>query len=111
MYKKIARIGPISFGIFYALLTLLTLIIMAVIGAFVLPLIPRPEGSPEFDMFTQISSQLMAGEGLAEIGMGVGIMLLATFIIGLIMAILYNIVGMITGGIKVKVSDLGYDDI
>ena len=27
MYKKIARIGPISFGIFYALLTLLTVII------------------------------------------------------------------------------------
>ncbi len=111
MYKKIARVGPISFGIFYALLTLLMVIIMALIGAFVLPLMPRAEGVPEFDMISNMSAQLASGEGLQALAIGLGGMLLVSFIIGLIFALLYNIVAMITGGIKVRVTDLGYDDI
>ena len=110
MYKKIARIGPISFGIFYALLTLLMVIIMALIGAFVLPMIPMAEGMPQLDMVAVLSEQLMAGEGIAEVAIGLGMMVLFSFIAGLILAILYNIVAAITGGIKVHVTDL-YDDI
>jgi len=111
MYKKIARIGPISFGIFYALSTLLVMIIMALVGAFLLPLLPRAEGVPELDVFSEMSSQLLTGEGLAAAAISLGMLLLVSFIIGLIGALLYNIVAMITGGIKVRVTDLGYDDI
>jgi len=111
MYKKIARVGPISFGIFYALLTLLMVIIMALVAAFLLPLIPRAEGVPELDVLTEMTSQLATGEGLTALAISLGLMLLFTFVIGLIFGILYNIVAMITGGIKVRVTDLGYDDI
>lgn len=110
MYKKIARIGPISFGIFYALLTLLMVIIMALIGMFVLPMIPMAEGMPQLDMFSGMSEQLMAGENLAAVGMSLGMMVLFSFVAGLILAILYNIVAAITGGVKVRVTDI-YDDI
>jgi len=111
MYKKIARVGPISFGIFYALLTLLVVIILALIGTFLLPLLPRAEGVPELDILAQMTSQLATGEGMAAIAIGLGSLLLGTFIIGLIFAVLYNIVAAITGGIKVRVTDLDYDDI
>ena len=111
MYKKIARVGPISFGIFYALTTLLMIIIAALVGAFLLPLLPRQEGVPELDIIAQMSSQLFSGEGLATLGISLGFMLLGSFLIGFIVAIIYNIVAMITGGIKVRVTDLGYDDI
>lgn len=111
MYKKIARIGPISFGIFYALLTLLMVIIMALVGVFLLPLLPRAEGVPQLDMFAEMSAQLTSGDSLMAVGMALGAMLVGTFIVGLILAILYNIVAAITGGIKVRVTDLGYDDI
>jgi len=110
MYKKIARIGPISFGIFYALLTLLMVIIMGLIGAFVLPMIPVAEGMPQLDMFAEMSSQLMSGEGLAAVAISLGLMVVFSFIAGVILAILLNIVGAITGGVKVRVTDL-YDDL
>jgi len=72
---------------------------------------PRAEGVPEFDMISNMSAQLASGEGLQALAIGLGGMLLVSFIIGLIFALLYNIVAMITGGIKVRVTDLGYDDI
>ena len=84
MYKKIARIGPISFGIFYALITLLMVIIVVLLGAFVLPLIPMGEGVPQMDGIRAATEVIASGEGLAQMAMGLGMMLLVSFIIGLI---------------------------
>lgn len=111
MYKKIARVGPISFGIFYALITLLMVIIMALIGAFLLPFLPLGEAGVPVDGFAVVLEGLKQGQGLAQMAIGLGVMLLISFLIGFIFAILYNIVAMITGGVKVRVTDLGYDDI
>ena len=48
---------------------------------------------------------------MIQLAITAGFMLLGLFIVGLVLAILYNIVAFITGGIKVRVTDLGYDDI
>jgi len=111
MYKKLARIGPISCGIFYALMSLLMLIVMTLIGMFILPLIPMPEGAPPVDIFQTLPLLIQSEGGLMALGAVIAGTLISGFIVGLISAILYNIVAMITGGIKVKTHDLGYDDI
>lgn len=111
MYKKVARVGPISFGIFYALFVLLMLIILALAGAFLLPLLPIGEAGVPIDGFTTILDDLKQGQGLAEVGITLGFILLGSFLTGFIFAILYNIVALFTGGIKVRVTDLDYDDI
>ncbi len=114
MHKKLARIGPISFGIFFALLILLTVIIIGVLGFFVLPMLPTGEGSPVVDIFQPMVQPFVemsqTQEGLIQLAISLGFLLLFYFIVGLILAILYNIVAAITGGIKVRVDDL-YDDI
>jgi uncharacterized membrane protein len=110
MYKKLARISPISFGIFYAVFTLLMMIVAALVGIFVLPNIPRQPGIPEFDMFESMSAQVLAGEGLVPLATSIGMVLAMSFVIGVVLAIFYNLVAMVTGGIKVKTHDLGYDD-
>lgn len=104
MYKKLSRIGPISCGLFYALMALLFLIIYAIFVFIMLQMMPNaipPEfrqifASPEFTQFILY----------AVIGALVG-----GFIVGLLTAIIYNIVAMMTGGIKIKTTELGYDDI
>ena len=111
MYKKIARIGPISLGIFYALMTLLMLIITALLGVFVLPFLELGESEIPIDAFPAMLEGLKQGQGIVELATFIGFMLLASFLIGFISAIIYNIVAVITGGIKVRVTDLGYDDI
>lgn len=110
MYKKLARVGPISFGIFYAVMTLLVLIIMVVIAAVILPLLPNADGIP-IDAFAPMIEMVKQGEGIAQLAISLGVMLLISFIAGMIFAILYNLVAMVTGGIKIKTRDLGYDDI
>ena len=111
MYKKIARIGPISLGIFYALTTLLMLIIVSLIGVFALPYLPIPEGDVPIDVFTGVFEAAKQGQGIEQLAIGVGILLVGSFLVGFVTAILYNIVAMICGGVKVRVTDLGYDDI
>lgn len=111
MYKKLARIGPISFGIFFALLMVLLAIVIAVFGVFVLPLIPMGQNTPPITIFEPIMAMTTSTDGLLQLGMSLGFAFLAYFVIGLVLAILYNIVAAITGGVKVKVHDLGYDDI
>lgn len=111
MYKKIARVGPISLGIFYALMTLLMLIITALLGVFVLPLLQLDEAEIPIDVFPTMLESLKQGQGIQELAIGLGGALLVSFLIGFISAIIYNIVAMFTGGIKVRVTDLGYDDI
>jgi len=113
MYKKLARIGPISFGIFFALLSLLMIILVAVLGIFILPNIPVGDG-PEITALDPLLAPFLeltqTQEGLIQLAISIGFLLLGYFIVGLVMAILYNIVATITGGIKVRVEDI-YDDI
>ncbi len=114
MHKKLARIGPISFGIFFALLILLVVVIVGLLGFFVLPMLPAGEGATVVDTFQPMVQPFVemaqTQEGLIQLAISLGFLLLFYFIVGLVLAILYNIVAAITGGIKVRVEDL-YDDI
>lgn len=113
MYQKIARIGPISFGIFFALLMLLLLIVVALVGVFLLPMLATEINAPPITIFQEMSAPLMAmtesQDGLIQLAISVGFLLLGYFIVGLVLAILYNIAAFLTGGIKVKVNEV-YDE-
>jgi len=119
MHKKLARIGPISLGIFLALLALLAVITVTVLGIFVLPNISIGDGvkidildsvvAPYKDLIMTPEGAFNQ-EGLPQAGIMLGFLLLGCFIVGMIVAILYNIVAAITGGIKVRVEDV-FDDI
>ncbi len=111
MYQKIARVGPISFGIFFALLMLLLIVVVTLIGIFVLPMLPTGVNAPPLTIFEPIMAMAETQDGLIQLAISVGFMLLGYFVVGLVLAILYNIAAFLTGGIKVKVHDLGYDDI
>jgi hypothetical protein len=115
MYQKIARVGPISFGIFFALLVFLLMVVCALLGVYVLPMLATGTNTPPITIFQEMSGPIMAmtesQDGLIQLAITAGFMLLGLFIVGLVFAILYNIVAFITGGIKVRVTDLGYDDI
>ena len=113
MYQKIARIGPISFGFFIALFVLLTVIVIALFGTFVLPMISMGENAPSITIFQTASEYAMAmtasQDGMIQLAISVGFFLLGCFIIGLVLAILYNLTAFLTGGIKVKVQEV-YDE-
>jgi len=115
MYQKIARVGPISFGIFFALLMFLLLVVIALIGVYLLPMATTGINAPPITIFEEMSAPIIAmtesQDGLIQLAISVGFMLLGYFIVGLVLAILYNIVATITGGIKVRVTELGYDDM
>jgi len=81
MYQKIARIGPISFGIFFALLNLLMVIIIALVGAFALPHFPNADGI-QMDALLPMVEGLKQGQGLTELAIGLGGMFIASFIVG-----------------------------
>lgn len=115
MYQKIARVGPISFGIFFALLIFLLMVVIALVGVYLLPMATTGINAPPITIFQEMSAPILAmadsQDGLIQLAISVGFMLLGLFIVGLVLAILYNIVAFVTGGIKVRVSELGYDDI
>lgn len=116
MYKKLARIGPISCGIFFALMMLFFFLLMIVLG-FVfggdmmsvimggMGGMPMPEGE---SMPTGGDLGAMGAQGLLY---GAAGSLIGGFIYGLLIALIYNLIALFTGGIKIKTTDLAYDDI
>lgn len=114
MYKKLARIGPISCGLFYALMFLFFFLLMLLLsfvlgGDVVLQMMmggmpmPAGEGMP--------ASADVGSMGMMPILYGVGGSLIGGFITGLLTALVYNLIALFTGGIKIKTTDLAYDDI
>ena len=116
MYKKLARIGMISCGVFYALMMLL--FYLAAIGVGVatgnVDLV-NSINAPSMMALNMVGVELPPVEpteiNMMGIAYGAGLTLVSGFIVGLLSALIYNIVALFTGGIKMKVNDLGYDDI
>lgn len=116
MHRKLARVGVLSLGLFYALFLPLSTIVVGLIMAFVLPLIPGLEqglpipgadpNAPPLELGTMFRAML-APEALMGLGLSLLAMAIVGFVLGVLTAIVYNLVALITGGIRVRVRDLG----
>lgn len=114
MYKKLARIGLTSLGLFFALLLLL--IYLAVIGfGYATENVEFVNGinAPAVIILSMAGVTLPAVDpmemNVTGIAYGAGLVLVTGFVFGMVVAILYNIVALVTGGIKIKTNDIGYD--
>ena len=114
MYKKLAGVSPVSFGVFFAFFMLLTVIVIALIGYFILPSISASDGAPGITIMQPVLDPVVemtqTADGLIQLAISAGFMLLGYFVIGVLLAILYNITALFTGGIKIHVEERGYYD-
>lgn len=116
MYKKLARLSPVSLGIFMALLLLLFYAVAIGIGYATqnVELVNSVSG-PAIMALNVAGVELPPVEptemNMMGIAYGAGMMVVVGLVVGILTALIYNIVALFTGGIKMKVNDLGYDDI
>jgi len=115
MYKKLARIGPISCGLFLALLMLI----------FYLCAVGYGYAMNDAEFVNGINAPATIALSMAGIALpvvepsqinvmgiayGAGLTFVVGLVIGIVVALVYNIVAAITGGIKIQTHDIGYDD-
>jgi len=116
MYKKLARLSPVSLGLFMALLLLLFYAVAIGVGYATqnVELVNSIAG-PTMIALNAAGVELPPVEptemNMMGIAYGAGMTLIVGLVMGIVVALLYNIVALFTGGIKMKVNDLGYDDI
>jgi hypothetical protein len=115
MYKKLAAIGPISCGIFLALLMLI-FYLCAVGYGYAMNDVEFVNGinAPATIALSMAGITLPVVDpsqiNVMGIAYGAGLVFAVGLVIGIVIALVYNIVAAITGGIKVKTHDIGYDD-
>lgn len=101
MRKEFKRVGPLSFGLIYAMVTLLLGILFGVLALVFGPsfLEMASQGQPLPPEATEIFNP-------AFIAIGIGIYTVIAFIFGIITALIYNLAAAIVGGVQYTIRDL-----